>query len=186
MKSSRVINLSTVNLFLCISIFILIGVIGSSYIGSGYSEEEKDKYIIWSSNYKLRISDFTPAKYIVGDIAANASTGIHMFKNIKTGKFQAIAIFNKTKSRWNVDKIKRPDWVLNHEQRHFDITYIIVKQLNSELSIAPNSLANDLFYKYQYKLDSMQLKYDFDTDHSMDSSYQVYWNNKIDFLIKNN
>ena len=179
MKKGKTYNLATINLVMWV--FIITGLVLISSFTQMRSKDEE--LIIWSQDYKLKVSDFTQRNYIDGNIPANASTGIFMSYNRKLERYNAVAIFDKKRSGWNPRLIKHPEWVLNHEQRHFDITSYIVKELNRELSVAPYSMSQDLFYKYQHKLDSMQVLYDSQTIHSLDSTYQDFWNKKIDYLL---
>ena len=183
MKKGKTYNLATINLVMWV--FIISGLILISSFTDISSKRDSDT-IQWSHDYKLKISDFTQMNYIDGNIPANASTGIFMSYSRKLERYKAVAIFDKKRSGWNTRLIKHPDWVLNHEQRHFDITQFIVNELNKELSVVPYSMSQELFYKYEHKLDSMQVLYDTQTMHSMDSTYQDFWNKKIDYLLYTN
>lgn len=178
MKKYKVYNLATINIVMWI--FIISGLV---LISSFTDIKPKEDLIQWSHDRKLTIDDFTQMNYIDGNIPANASTGIFMSYSRKMDRYNAVAIFDKKRSGWNPRLIKNPDWVLNHEQRHFDITQFIVSELNKELSVVPYSMAQEIFYKYEHRLDSMQVLYDTQTIHSMDSTYQDFWNKKIDYLL---
>jgi len=183
MKKAKVYNLTTINIVMWM--FIISGLILISSF-TDISKVKDQDLIEWKQDYKLKTSDFTQTNYIDGNIPANASTGIFMSYSRKKDRYNAVAIFDKKRSGWNTRLIKHPDWVLNHEQRHFDITQYIVGELNKELSVVPYSMAEETFYKYEHKLDSMQVLYDSQTMHSMDSTYQDFWNKKIDYLLYTN
>jgi len=184
MKTFKVYSLLLIDVIAIVIALILLFLLSSytSHIGDIPSKRDKN-IIVWKSDYKLKIEDFTSSNYIEGGAAANAATGIYMFKKIVNGKYQVVAFFDKERSRWNSSKIVHSDWILNHEQRHFDITEIVVRDMNKELSVTPKSLVDYTSNKYWHILDSIQSLYDDQTAHSMDSTSQVFWNNKIDKLL---
>lgn len=82
----------------------------------------------------------------------------------------------------------KTDYILNHEQRHFDITYIYAVKFVNELKIL--SVVNDLEIE---KLHSriieekgrMQDKYDNETENSENRQLQSEWDVKIEKLLIN-
>ncbi len=88
----------------------------------------------------------------------------------------------------------RPDaknaYSLNHEQRHFDITKIIVERFKRK--IHPDSLTLEDYNsitQYQFlesyrEMSKMQNQYDEETNHSINQAAQERWNQKIDAELR--
>lgn len=95
--------------------------------------------------------------------------------------------FDKTKSWGKVDK--RSDYVLNHEQRHYDISYLAAARFVSELRKRKmdNENMNDVLaevYDATTKwMNDMQDDYDGQTRNGLDKQQQESWNNRIDSLL---
>jgi len=82
----------------------------------------------------------------------------------------------------------KTDYILNHEQKHFDITYIyavtfenIIKQ-KKELS---DKLVDDIYNMVISQKDSMQTLYDQQTNHSENKEIQKLWDKKIETMLNN-
>ncbi|GAB3944187.1 hypothetical protein GCM10028805_11480 [Spirosoma harenae] len=88
----------------------------------------------------------------------------------------------------------RPDaknaYALNHEQRHFDITKIIVERFKKKLHADSltledyNSIAQYQFIETFRELNRMQTQYDDETNHSLNQAAQERWNQKIDAELR--
>ncbi|GAB2520452.1 hypothetical protein [Spirosoma aerophilum] len=88
----------------------------------------------------------------------------------------------------------RPDaknaYALNHEQRHFDITKIIVERFKRKIN--PDSLTLEDYnsiIQYQFlesfrEMNRMQTQYDNETTHSISQVAQERWNQKIDTELR--
>lgn len=80
---------------------------------------------------------------------------------------------------------------LNHEQRHFDITFIHAVRFADQLKTARftkqnlNTLPGKIFDKVYDDNTAMQHLYDRETMHSIDKEAQELWDRKIDALLKN-
>ena len=84
----------------------------------------------------------------------------------------------------------RNDYVLNHEQRHFDIAKIAAEhfkqKLKTETLLADNydgQINMDYLDAYR-EMDDLQKQYDGETRHGSDHSEQQRWNEKIDKEMK--
>lgn len=84
----------------------------------------------------------------------------------------------------------RNAYALNHEQRHFDITKIIVERFKRK--IHPDSLTLEDYNsitQYQFiesfrEMAKMQTQYDNETNHSLNQVAQERWNQKIDTELR--
>jgi hypothetical protein len=83
----------------------------------------------------------------------------------------------------------RSDYLLNHEQRHFDIEEIYVRKLREYISKwNGNTKSNYNLYLLagMNKIygDSTEFDYDMQTNHGLNRDEQSLWNNKIDSMLK--
>lgn len=145
----------------------------------------KSKLIIWRESEKLTYDDFKgkPPALIYHNEGAVATTSLIM-KDITgyTGSNIVIniyAVFDYEKS-WISDNNKN-EKVLNHEQRHFDITEYYARKLRSEIKELTG--INLLMQKNINEYDIMQDLYDGETNHGNDSISQQYWNQIVDSLL---
>jgi len=120
----------------------------------------------------------------------------------KFSKISATANFEKSKS-W-VKKGQEADWLLNHEQGHFDIAQIFVKEFNervqSELmgkefscpsgtnnsNMINNQAMNrvqNIFGQEHQKALQMESHYDTETNYGNNNSKQIEWDKKIQSLL---
>ncbi|BDD04565.1 DUF922 domain-containing protein [Aureibacter tunicatorum] len=84
-----------------------------------------------------------------------------------------------------VDK-KKTDYLLNHEQYHFNITEAFARKLNR--AIEYDTLASDEKIKVIHQLIShhekiWQADYDKETEHGRNNIMQKYWEYRIDSLL---
>lgn len=92
-------------------------------------------------------------------------------------------------SSWGRSDAKTP-YALNHEQRHFDITKLILERFKRK--IHPDSLTLEDYnsiIQYQFiesyrELHKMQTQYDDETNHSLNQAAQERWNQKIDAELR--
>ncbi len=152
--------------------------------------------IRWSKNFKVRVSDFqSPVNYNEG--FANISTGFscdYIAQN-ETGYTLDIYAFMTPDSSF---MSRMPDliWtdsgraVLNHEQRHFDITEVNTRYFKKVLRSykfrrEQNVLIDSLYNIYQDKMIQMQNLYDKETENGGLDSMQTKWDFKIDSILRN-
>ena len=94
--------------------------------------------------------------------------------------------FNKSLS-WG--RIKN-DYILNHEQGHFDIAEIHARILHKalvEYSFNSKTVQNDVTKIYNDVMQEhtrLQQSYDQQTNHSLDTARQAVWDRRIDSLLK--
>jgi hypothetical protein len=143
-------------------------------------------FYLCSSNYSIyySIEDF---KLVQGplfrNIAATTCTGIMMIYNPAIKSYEATAIFDSEKSVWSNTHTGNISYLLNHEQRHFDLTEYIVRKLNKDLVGKDSLMQLKLFKVYEEQLDIIQKLYDAQTNHSVDTAQQSLWNSTIDNLL---
>jgi Bacterial protein of unknown function (DUF922) len=140
-------------------------------------------YIDWNASRKLSWNDFNANPPKNPPAAALTSTAIKIdfgYYN-ESLQFHIRCRFDKEAS-WGFVK---NDYVLSHEQGHFDITEIYARKLNAALKKYvpdPASLRSDVNKIYQDMMKQYydrQDEYDHQTNFSIDHAQQEVWLNKI-------
>lgn len=143
--------------------------------------------IEWEKDRKLTWDDFKGKPEINSTKAALTYSSIHaqFGYNDKSLQYTITCSFDGMKS-WG--RIKN-DYILKHEQGHFDLTEVFARKLNKDLSayrFNKNTVGDDINRIYQSVVDELtmiQQKYDKETDHSRDFPLQSQWNHKIDSML---
>jgi hypothetical protein len=138
--------------------------------------------------------DFKGKPIESSEAAAITSAGFGLklaFKRMANSSELLISVncsFSK-KDSWVKPKYKTA-YILNHEQRHFDIAFIHTLVFMERLKNATYTAANyasviEKIYKETGKeLEEMQNAYDGQTDHSRNADNQTAWNIKIAKLLE--
>lgn len=168
--------------FFAITSFLLImlGALGLNNVRSD------DSQILWNKDSTLIWYDFQ------GKAPATASTAAMTYTTISLNTFDYTettynisikAMFIKKKS-W-VQIKKATDYLLKHEQLHFDIAELFARKLRKGLTegkFSNNQFSNQIstmFKDYNSKLEVYQNKYDKETNHSRITEKQQQWENTI-------
>lgn len=148
---------------------------------------QSSRTIEWNQERKLTWEDFKGKPEINSTKAALTYSSIHaqFGYNDKALQYTITCTFDGMKS-WG--RIKN-DYILAHEQGHFDLTEVFARKLNKNLSeyrFNKKTVGDDINKIYQSVVDeltSVQQKYDRETDHSRDFPLQAQWNRTIDSLL---
>lgn len=151
------------------------------------AQDKSEELLNWSSR-KLSWSDYKANPNPGSDAAASTTTYLAISYNISTKGFsyKIQSRFSKTRS-WGRHK---SDYILSHEQGHFDIAEIFARKLNkamSEYNFDRKSYQKDLNKIYQEIVDGkeeMQNEYDEETNHSINKEKQAKWLEKIEKLLE--
>ncbi len=139
---------------------------------------------------KLLWNNFNATPVMSGNTAALTSSGfgfgaMMMYKNEKgTLKITAYCFFDKSKS-W-VKPNQKTDYILQHEQHHFDVSRIGMQNFISELRRAKftvqnySSLIDKLYYECYNSMSKLQRDYDDETMNGRLKDKQAEWQTKID------
>ena len=156
-----------------------------------YNTTSTDNNIIcYTPNNKLIIDDFKgkPAENSVA--VAITSSGVSFKAGFKSSGSKATLIitvscnFDKNLS-WMKEHGKN-EYVLRHEQHHFDITYLSTLAFIKKLKAADFTIRN---YKHKLKtlytttmqeMEQLQYQYDGETHNGQLKDKQLSWNRKID------
>jgi predicted secreted Zn-dependent protease len=144
---------------------------------------QNEESVQWSVNKKLDWNDYLAKPSSTSDAAAITSTsiGIEYHVTNNTFTYTVTCLFSKTRS-WGRNKT---DYILQHEQGHFDITEIFARKLAKELSDYKfNSedyerQVNVIYKRIMDEKEEYQNRYDMETDFSRNKEKQAEWLDRI-------
>ena len=151
---------------------------------SGLSSSKQDSSLIdWSEDKKLSWSDFKAEPEKGYAAAALTSTNIKIDFGYKdeTLQYHIRCRFDKNKS-WG--RVKN-DYILSHEQAHFDIAEIYARKLNKVLkTYKPNENnisqdVNKIYETLMHEYYNRQEEYDKETNFSINKVKQEEWLKKV-------
>lgn len=147
----------------------------------------EDHLIDWNASRKLTWNDFRGKIDPASTNAALTSSGI----NVEFG-FNDKQLTHSIRCRFNKEKswvrIKN-EYILNHEQKHFDIAEVHARLLHKELreykfkAATVNKDINDIYNGVMKLHVTAQKNYDQETNHSLDTTQQKLWDKKIDEML---
>ena len=159
----------------------------SSITSDSTLRAESQEMIPWELDKRLVWDDFLCEPKVGSDAVASTSTSLGIAYQLSNGelRYHITCYFNKEKS-WGLMKT---DYILAHEQGHFDITEIFARKLNE-------ALQNYKFSKRNYKRDigqiyqsivsekeEFQKTYDSESDHSRNKKTQYDWLERIEKML---
>ena len=145
--------------------------------------QQDNSLIDWRANYKLAWNDFKAIPDKNSPNAALTSTAIKIdfsYKNDEL-KYHISCRFDKYAS-WG--RIKN-EYILSHEQAHFDIAEIYARKLNKALKeYKPDPFTvkediNKIYGRLMHAHHAMQVEYDEATNYSLNVIEQAKWLKKI-------
>jgi predicted secreted Zn-dependent protease len=148
---------------------------------------EDDEYIPWLVERKLAWEDFYAEPRKNSEAVASTSTSLGISYQLEDGNlvYHISCNFAKQKS-WGLLKT---DYILSHEQGHFDITEIAARRLYGALSqynFNSETYKQDINEVYNIIVkdkEQMQAEYDRITDHSRNRRLQYEWMEKIKLML---
>jgi hypothetical protein len=150
-----------------------------------FMSRDYEDTLLWSDHVKLTWDDFKGEKNIETDAVAVTASGITFAYKVKKANGQIIdfttnidAHFYPNKS-WMIKELA-DDYLLAHEQLHFDITELHVRKFRKQVSGVKISqhLGNDLNRLHQNinkELANMQNQYDRESNNSINKDLQAKW-----------
>lgn len=148
----------------------------------------KNDTIIWKQDSLLRPTDFKARPKPNGPLGLTASM-LFIYSGESDGEliFYVEALFVKSKSYIT----KSSEYVLRHEQLHFDICELNARKLRKKLSETDFKKVKKLTEEIQKQFNNSisqihkeQEKYDKETEHGLNSAKQAIWNESIQKQIK--
>lgn len=164
----------------------------TTFIFCQFARKQKEPYkekdiVIWSESDKISWNDFKGKPPQSQHEAITSST---IYSKYEVSSSAKIAINIRAcfilKESWK--KVKNPsEYLLNHEQKHFDITEIYARRLRKTLTdtiFKNETLARREIPKIMRDNDKsltvFQSLYDKETNHSINQKIQDFWNAKIE------
>src|SRR5678810_497929 len=151
----------------------------SSITSDSTMRAESQEMIPWELDKRLVWDDFLCEPKVGSDAVASTSTSLGIAYQLSNGelRYHITCYFNKEKS-WGLMKT---DYILAHEQGHFDITEIFARKLNEALQnykFNKKTYKRDIGQIYQFivsQKEEYQKMYDSETDHSRNRRTQYDW-----------
>lgn len=161
---------------------------------SSYKPPVTGDTIYYTPSQKLTWKDFKGKPEQGSDAVAITSSGFGYnagarYKNGKADISVTIYCYFSKQNSWVV-KGKETDYALNHEQHHFDVTWIVANSFFQKLKAAKftwqnyNQLLDKLYTESMMELEKMQNQYDGETRNGRVNSEQTKWNTKISDKLK--
>lgn len=151
------------------------------FVGNTSNEET----MTWSEAQKLTWADFKATADANSDAVALTASGITFGYSVKTSGRRIIdfstfveAHFYPNKSWYIYERAN--DYILGHEQLHFDITELYVRKFRQQLDrlVANQNIKaqmNQINVAINQALDKTQKTYDAQSNHSINVEAQKYW-----------
>jgi len=171
-------------------ILIILFITNSLFAQSNF---ENDSILLWNSKRKINFKDFTseikPDDY--NHATAVIVPSLMLIPKIiyenKINKVKIVAIMNKNKS-WSKSS---QDYVLSHEQGHFDITEIFARKFRKKITDAKSSeikidviFLTNLFNTNDIEHLDFQFQYESETQKGTNYKIQQIWNEKIKKMLE--
>lgn len=151
-------------------------------------KEENEEVIPWKYERILTWEDFQSEPKTGTDVVATTSTTLGISYQLKDGElvYSITCNFSKLKSWGSM----RTDYILAHEQAHFDITELIARKLHYDLQnyqLDKKNFRQDITRIYEEAVkekEAMQETYDRETNHSRNRVKQYEWLDHIEQLLE--
>jgi len=148
-----------------------------------------DSLIVWDRDKKIAFADFqgVPDMKSIGN-AGTAYDIVPIYNPDSPLIAHVVCYFIKKKS-WIKKQISDSNTII-HEQGHFDIGEIYARKFERKIAnmkIQHDSIDWGIYYiklNILRELDRFQDKYDNETNHSINKTKQIEWNNKIKKMLQ--
>lgn len=146
---------------------------------------DNEVILSWRDDLKLTWNDFKGTKNVETDAVAVTASGITFGYSVRKANSRIVdfmvsveAHFYPEKS-WVVSSLA-DDYILAHEQLHFDITELHVRKFRQQISqvkVSQNldSILNSLHKAINKELATMQKQYDAESNNSINKEAQAKW-----------
>jgi hypothetical protein len=153
-----------------------------------------EETITWNDTHKLTWEDFKGSPNPNSDAVALTASGITFGYSVKTTGKRIIDYSTSVEAHFYPNKSwyfseKANDYILAHEQLHFDITELYVRKFREQLErlVVNQNIKiqmNQIHVAINEALDKTQKTYDQQTNHSINVDAQNYWENYIKEELK--
>jgi len=156
---------------------------------SQYVPAANSDTIYYNGNQKLSWPDFKAMPVNAFGAVALTSSGFGytadiQYENGRTDIVIEVYCYFSKQNSWVIPGLES-DYALNHEQRHFDITYIaanlFIKKLNAAKFTEANytTLLDDIYKESRSDFAKLQNDYDSETRNGQLKNIQEEWDNRI-------
>jgi hypothetical protein len=152
------------------------------------AQDKSDELMDWASSRRLTWSDYKADPNPNSDAAASTTTLIGIEYKMNNGNFDYSITCKFSLSRsWGLHKT---EYILAHEQGHFDIAEIFARKLHKamgEYTFNSRTYQKDLRKIYQdimKEKEDFQNTYDRETNHSIKKDKQAEWLVKIAGMLE--
>ena len=154
---------------------------------NGSEQDRGEDLIDWNASRRLTWADYKGRPDPSSDAAASTTTYLAIEYKIGSGSFgyKIQSRFSRTRS-WGLHKT---DYILSHEQGHFDIAEVYARKLHKEMSGYKFDKKNfqkdlkEIYDEVTEEKEEMQNRYDRETRHSINKTKQAEWLEKISDLL---
>lgn len=166
-----------------------LGISPASFVDTKPAESKTIVYvgdtIYWHPQHRLTWNDFRGRPNRGGNTVALTSSGLGIvYRSQRSGPpiIDVQCVFYGDNS-WVKDD-GRTDYILQHEQLHFDITELFARELRRRINQLPEKQrtwqnVQRLYTTVNRECDAMQIRYDGQTHHSTDENSQFAWFNWV-------
>ncbi len=179
--------------------FMLLGAVANAQVTTyvywtAQSSLKPKDVIYYSPKLPLVWSDFQGVPQPLKDAAALTASGFGYSASVSSGDagtvidVQVYCYFAKPAS-W-VKKGYENDYILKHEQNHFDISFIAANSFVQKLKEQKftlqnfNAIVGKIYKESNLLMTVMQEQYDSETRHGLNKEMQAFWQTKIAGLLK--
>lgn len=138
----------------------------------------------WDEGRQLRWADFQGVPNLGADYVASTNSGIsfsfsYQVQNGKmTMEYEIFSNFYPKLSWYKPNRVS--EYILKHEQTHFDITELYARKLRKAMAEKhfkqnPKDEVNALYNKIERERREMQNRYDGETEHSKNREVELQW-----------
>jgi len=153
-----------------------------------FAQSNNEELLDWSATRKLTWADYKSKPNPDSDAAASTTTYLGISYNISSRSFsyKIESRFSKTRS-WGLHKT---EYILSHEQGHFDIAEIFARKLHKKMSEYKFNRKtyqkdlNKIYDEVTKEKTEMQNNYDLETNHSIRKKIQAEWLKKIASMLE--
>lgn len=152
---------------------------------SDFIPKTADDDTLYYGQRKLTVNDFSPKKTKASSFAATVFTSMGYQVSVSMRNDTIVLdllmkVYQVKGMSWILEEAKT-NFVINHEQTHFNITQLIAEKFKDRLreEILPpqdyNSRLQFIYLDYYRQINRMQEKYDTETKHGLDLAQQQFW-----------
>jgi hypothetical protein len=142
----------------------------------------------WNAQRQLTWEDFQGVPNLGADYVASTNSGIsfsfsyQVSDGVMTMQYEVLSNFYPELSWFKPTKVS--EYILKHEQTHFDITELFARKLRKAMaetsfSNKPKQEVNAIYEQIERARRKFQNQYDRETEHSKNKSAEMQWRNLV-------